>query len=165
MNCDCRSRDCRSLLSGPNLFHFRLTYHLPHLFTPSIQFMFGKNFPSISQDDDENVKETRKRLIQSISVISQPPTPYSNVSDQAPPSYRQLFPNIFRTFSLLSRGSRSSRRAAGSYSNSSDGGDTSVQRICISANCRCLQITLFLIFVVGLLLLIILRIFLVLGMI
>ena len=39
------------------------------------------------------------------SVVSQSPPSYSNVTVQPPPSYKDLFPKIFRTFSLITNAS------------------------------------------------------------
>merc|ERR1711962_1578442 len=47
----------------------------------------------------EENKTCKPNFVQSISIISQSPPTYIDVSVQPPPSSKDLFPNIFRTFS------------------------------------------------------------------
>ena len=46
-----------------------------------------------------NIKNTNPRFVQSVSIVSQSPPEYDDVSVQPPPTYKDLFPSIFRTFS------------------------------------------------------------------
>ena len=57
------------------------------------------HIPSIVLLQEEN-EDIEPALIHSVSIISQPPPPYASIAFEGPPSYKEIFPTLFRTFSL-----------------------------------------------------------------